>query len=91
MPRNPNNIQISLAGKYRAILDSIAQNGESIDLCAKRLLVECLDRLSTGDSLEDRFSQLENRIAKLEAIVSSGNEDTANHNPRDKTSRKIGT
>lgn len=68
MPRNPNNIQISLPSKYRSILDSLAQEGESIDLCAKRLLVDCLDELATSPN-KDRFAQIEDRLAQLEAIV----------------------
>jgi hypothetical protein len=71
MPRNPNNIQISLSSKYRSILSSLAQEGESIDLCAKRLLVECLDKLLSSDN--DRFAQIEDRLKAIEESLLYGN------------------
>jgi Homeodomain-like domain len=70
MPKG-NNLQFSLSRDYYDKLMERAQKGESLSLCAKRLLLDLLD--SGEDLPSDRLAQLEEKMAKIEGGNIGGN------------------
>lgn len=71
MPKSPNNLQFSLSSDYLEKLEKLANTGESLGLCAKRLLTEFLDgRFPSSSDLEPDYKeilfQLEQKLKDLE-------------------------
>jgi uncharacterized coiled-coil protein SlyX len=63
MPKGTNNLQFSLSREYLDRLTDRAQKGESLGVCAKRLLIELLD---SGKELpSDRLQALEEKMTKI--------------------------
>jgi len=73
MPKNPNVIQFSLPVETRSKLEAMGNEGESLSLVAKRVLLDALDggESTISSSSPDRLAELESKLEKLENIGSS--------------------
>ena len=75
MPKGDNVIHFSFPARYRDRLLELAQDGESLGLCAKRLLIEYLESVEKEEK-EDRMIVLEQRLQAIEASLQAQKETT---------------
>ncbi|MGL5877325.1 MAG: hypothetical protein ACRC2V_06035 [Xenococcaceae cyanobacterium] len=66
---NPNTVQFTLPREWLNKLDSLAREGESVSLCAKRILLESLgapiDNLPS-EEIKNRLAEVEQRLQAIE-------------------------
>jgi transposase len=72
MPKGDNVIHFSFPARYRDRLIELSQDGESLGLCAKRLLIEYIESIEQEEKC-DRLEALENRLKAIEENLLYGN------------------
>jgi hypothetical protein len=68
MPISPNNLQFSLPTDYIERLRSMSQEGESIGLTAKRIIISVLDA-NREEINSSQLAELVDRITAIEVAI----------------------
>lgn len=67
---NPYTVQFTLPKEWLNKLSHLAREGESVNLCAKRILLESLGApigSLPSDEIRSRLNELEQRLSAIEA------------------------